>query len=295
MMRLIMATAGRGGLLRRALASLAECDQPTSFAGVTVVENGPSGDARHVCDAASDVLRVRYVHSESPGKNRALNLGLSQLDDATLAILCDDDIRFDSGFLTAYATAATDHPTGHFFGGPFDVDYETPPPEWLKAYLPLSAKGWNPSAEEIRPHRTWFLGFNWAAFAGDLRRVGGFDEDVGPGSPSNSTGDEVAMQKQMHEAGLKAKLITGAKVWHNVPASRCSPQWALDRAYRDGLARGQYVRQKGGLRRTASRITYMLKAIKSRTQLQAGLGMDDPQKHFQAQHIAQKSAGFRAA
>lgn len=294
MMHVIMPTAGRGGLLQRALESLARCEQADA-ATVIVVENGPAGDARRVCDTAPQDLNVRYLHCEIPGKNRALNLGLAELHDDDLAILCDDDIRFSTTFLNAYVDAAKVHRQGHFFGGPFDVDYETQPPAWLIRYLPLSAKGWAPSPDDIRPDRTWFLGFNWAARALDLRQVGGFDEAIGPGSSSNSTGDEVVMQKRMHAVGLKATLVPDAKVWHHVPSSRCSPDWALDRAYRDGLARGQYVRQKRGLRLVGGHVTQAIRLAQARSQQFTGLRQRTERERFATQYKAQKSAGYYAA
>ncbi|MEM9827148.1 MAG: glycosyltransferase [Planctomycetota bacterium] len=292
---MVIATTARDGLLRRTLDSLSQCARPADFAGVVVVENGVAGDARDICQSVTTSLPIDYLHSEQPGKNRALNLALSQIADPTLTILCDDDIRFAGSFLDAYSTAAKNHPEGSFFGGPFGVDYEIHPPAWLKGYLPLSARGWQPNEHDIRPRRTWFLGFNWAAFAGDLRRIGGFDEAVGPGSPSNSTGDEVLMQKRMHAAGMLAKLVTGAMVWHHVPASRCTPQWALDRAYRDGQARAQYVREKGGMRKLASDFNYRIKTLGAEAKLRTGLGVGDPSKLFQAQHSVRKAAGYRAA
>ncbi|MEM9646045.1 MAG: hypothetical protein AAF989_13740, partial [Planctomycetota bacterium] len=182
-----------------------------------------------------------------------------------------------------------------FFGGPFGVDYETRPPEWLCRFLPLSARGWTPTEKEIDPKRTWFLGFNWAVRARDLRRAGGFDIDIGPGSASNSTGDEVALQKSLHELGLRSRLVPDAMVWHHVPACRCTPEWALDRAYRDGLARGHYVQRKGGIRRMAGDVTFAIKATRSRLKLATGWDKDSPEREFRSAHDKQKAAGYHAA
>jgi GT2 family glycosyltransferase len=83
-----------------------------------------------------------------------------------------------------------------------------------------------------------FLGFNWAAFAEDLHAVGGFDYRKGPGSPTKSVGQETDMQERLLQAGRHGRYVPGAMVWHYVPRSRCSPDWALERAYRIGVQWG---------------------------------------------------------
>lgn len=295
MIRLIIATSGRGTLLRRTLQSLSACERPADFSGVTVVENGPQGDAQAVCADCDPTGLIEYQWCETPGKNRALNQALASMDEDDFAVFSDDDVRFVPGYLNAYQATISANPEGHFFGGAFEVDYETAPPSWLLRYLPLSAKGWAPTAEQIQPDRTWFLGFNWAARVGDVKRVGGFDPDIGPGSKSNSTGDEVAMQKAMHALGIHAKLAVGAQVWHYVPAARCSPQWALDRAYRDGLSRGQYVRQTRGLRLFAGHLTQGIRYATARSKQATGLGHQTGMQQFMAAYNAQKAKGYYAA
>ena len=50
-----------------------------------------------------------------------------------------------------------------------------------------------------------FLGANWAAFARDLKEVGGFDPWFGPGSATGSTGQEQTMQRRLLGAGLHGR------------------------------------------------------------------------------------------
>ena len=72
-----------------------------------------------------------------------------------------------------------------------------------------------------------FLGLNWAAFASDLKEVGGFDPRFGPGSATGSTGQETAMQRRFLAAGLHGRDVPHAEVWHWIPrigvqgAGRC--------------------------------------------------------------------------
>jgi len=107
----------------------------------------------------------------------------------------------------------------------------------LLPYLPPSVQGWGLEGIEHVNH-PWFIGSNWAAFTEDIRRTGGFDENIGPGSRMNSVGEETDLQKRLYEAGLQKVFVPEAKVWHHVSAEQLSPQWVLHRTYRIGLSQG---------------------------------------------------------
>jgi hypothetical protein len=90
-----------------------------------------------------------------------------------------------------------------------------------------------------------FLGFNWAAFVPDLLAVGGFDPLFGPGAATGSVGQEWTMQQRLLEAGHTGRYVPDAEVWHWVPRERCTPRWAFERMYRDGISRGLQDRAAG--------------------------------------------------
>ncbi|MDR7420457.1 MAG: glycosyltransferase [Armatimonadota bacterium] len=231
----VIATKDRPDLLRRTLGSLARCDRPPHFSSVVVVENGGGSGARDVCRDAPASLNVRYEPFARANKCAALNHVLEQLSDGLLLFL-DDDVRATDGLLSAYARAAEGVSGGVFYGGPVAPDYEVPPPEWLVAFLPPSTKGWSREHDgEGFVDEPVFLGANWAAFAGDLRRVGGFDASMGPGSVSGSLGDETDMQARLLAVGVQGRYVPEALVYHWVPRERSTPSWALERIYRHGI------------------------------------------------------------
>ena len=232
-----IATSGRPDLLRRTLQSLAECRLPANYKETVVVENGPRGSAEEVVRAAPSSLNLRYMYEPQGNKSAALNAALATFGDCLL-FFTDDDVRLDPGVLQEYSDAVEKAGPGKFFGGPTDVDYESPPPTWLRQYLPKSATGWQWNGDPDHVNVSEFLGFNWAAFASDLRAVGGFNTDRGPGSPSGSTGQESDMQRRLLRQGLHGVYVPPARVWHYVPAVRCSKQWAIDRFFRHGIEEG---------------------------------------------------------
>ena len=157
------------------------------------------------------------------------------------AVFFDDDVRLGPGVLEAYER----DPGRAFFGGPLGCDYEASPPAWLVPLLPGSARGMV-SPNSSRPGE--YLGFNWAADKADLVAVGGFDPNFGLGSETGARGQESEMQGRLQRAGVATVDVEDAFVRHHVPASRCSPEWAVERMYRSGLGSGTQARRGAGAR-----------------------------------------------
>ena len=233
----LIPTHGRPALLGRTLASLAECIIPEGYVETVVVESGPKSGAEGTVAAASSKwphLKLRYLHVSRANKSHALNEALKTIADG-LVVFFDDDVRMEPGVLEAYAEAATVHPESAFFGGSFGCDYEERPPDWLLPLLPFSARGVQLPTSERPPE---YLGFNWAAYVSDIKAAGGFNPGFGPGSPTSAAGQESNMQRRLREAGGLEVDVPKAFVWHFVPLSRCSPRWAVKRAFRTGLTYG---------------------------------------------------------
>jgi len=230
-------TIGDPAPVKALLDRLAACDIPANLRATYVVENGGGTRARAVVEAAPAAVKARYLWCAEPGKSRALNHALAQLDDE-LVVFLDADVRPDCGVIAAYAEAASAEDEPAYFGGECLVDYEQPPAAWVRAGLPPSAAGFTWTKPVLWDRRTRFLGFNWAVFAEDLRRVGGYNESLGPGADLLSVGDETEAMNLLLIAGLKARWVPDAKVWHHVPADKCGPLWGLRRAYLNGIYQG---------------------------------------------------------
>jgi GT2 family glycosyltransferase len=233
----LIAAAGQPDLLARTLDSLAACEHPPQFAETVVVENGPKCGIEAIVRSRARRERVRYEYVAEANKSHALNVALARLDG--LIFYTDDDTRVAPQLLNVYARAAQGVSGGEFYGGPIIPEYETaPPPAWLLEYMPKTVTGWRESFRtKTRIYRTMF-GPNWAAFAGDLRAIGGFEPRLGPGAVTNSTGQETEAQNRLFDLGAKAYYLPDAQAWHFVRAKCCTPQWAIQRGYRHGLEWG---------------------------------------------------------
>lgn len=254
---IVIVSHGRCHLLERTLASLAEGDLPPEYAETLVVENGRQFGAERVVATADPRLHARYLFEPSSSKSRALNRALEQLTDAFIIYL-DDDVRIAPHTVRRYIDAAAANPRGMYFGGPTGADYEQEPPPWLRPHLPASATGFSLGEATQSVDRPCFLGFNWAAFAADIGRVGGFPEHIGPGAPRGQTiGEESEVQRQLLATGLTGLYLPEAMVWHHVPKDRCTPAWVKKRCHTSGLVIGLQENDRGiaSFGRAVSRIT----------------------------------------
>jgi GT2 family glycosyltransferase len=243
----IIAACGQPALLRRTLCSLAECEKPAGFGGLIVAENGPRSGLAEVVGEFGEQHRFRYLYSEPPNKSLALNRALEEVRDA-LVVFTDDDVQVPAGTLVAYARGAANCSGGEFYGGPIIPDYEDqPPPAWLVRYLPRSAGGWRlvvtVKTQIAQPE---FIGPNFAAFAGDVLRVGGFDVRLGPGKHMASPGEDTEIQERLLSQGVRGFFLPDAAMHHFVRAGAASAEFAVVRAERNGVYWGiSQARQPG--------------------------------------------------
>jgi glycosyltransferase involved in cell wall biosynthesis len=292
MLHIVIATRGRAGLLERTLRSLEKCEPVSVYGQALVIENGERSGAEDVVRRAAAPLRARYLFHPEANKSSALNAALHQLEDG-LVVFLDDDVLVGEGLLRAYAAAASGVTQGVFFGGPVHADYELQPAPWLMPYLPVGAKGWSLDPTTTVITSPDFLGANWAAFARDLKEFGGFDPWFGPGSATRSTGQEQAMQIRLLGAGLHGRYVPDAEVWHWNPQDRCSPRWALHRAYRNGVKYGLQARLPADIVRVWGYPRYAVRSAAEKTLWAIVRSVDPrPEARFKARHEWLVALGF---
>ena len=268
----VIPTSNRSDLLERTLTSLADCRFPNNYRETIVVENGSRKVAESTATRFQQELNLRYIYLPYGNKSHALNSVLGTIDDS-LVVFFDDDVRVDPGILEAYAEASQGKDSGEFYGGPFQVDYVKPPPEWLKEFLPKSAIGWSLGQEPQRIEKgNLFGGLNWAAFTRDLKNLNGFSTDHGPGSKTNALGQETEMEGRLMDGGVVGRYVPLAMVWHYVPPERCSKQFASIRAYRWGI--------QGGLRYSGSVIPLIRGWLNSGIKTLLRIPSSDPGRSF---------------
>lgn len=254
MISIIIPTHGRPVLLEKTLNSLADCKIPSSYNKLIVAENGSRAGAEILVSQLPDKLNAEYLFVERANKSNALNKALEKLNE-DLVFFTDDDVEVSPGILTAYDRAAQEYRSGVFLGGPVNIDQEEEPPNWMKPLLPYSAKGYDLINDRMN---SGYIGFNWAAFASDIKKLGGFNPRFGPGSPTGATGQESEMQGRMREKGMKAVDVLDAIVCHKVPKNRCNERWLKKRFYQYGISRGL---NEGDLQGTLHEVFRLIKYL----------------------------------
>src|SRR5262245_2791134 len=253
----LIAAAGKPDLLHRTLSSLAAAAKPSSYRGTLVVENGKRCGIEHVVRGFPHEHRFQHLYVPEPNKSHALNCGLARLDDS-LVFMTDDDVRLDSRVLVSYAEVATGRHGKQFYGGPIHIDAQHGlPPEWMRRYYPLTiVESWS------LPHQTsavvanhTFMGTNWAAFAHDLRTIGGFDTRLGPGGTTTAAGQETEAQRRLLSHGAQAVYVPSAIAWHYLHREFLEPEWVLKRTYRHAL--------EWGIRRTRGKASPALTIVRA--------------------------------
>ncbi|MEX1211372.1 MAG: glycosyltransferase [Balneolaceae bacterium] len=259
MITILIPTTRRSRLLRRTLDSLATCRASNGIRELVVVENGPRGDSEEIVRSVEQPFPVRFLHLERANKSHALNHVIESLPSDEWVLFLDDDVRLHEQTLQAYARALktgreSPEPRQLYFGGPVGVDRESDPPEWMEPLLPLSARG--ADLKNSRP-ALGYLGCNWMVQAGAIQQRGGFNESLGPGAPGGASGQESEMMHRLEEAGYAPVDVSGAWVWHYVPADRTSEEW-LNRRFENygaSLARSERGLNPGRARRELLKYT----------------------------------------
>lgn len=232
---ILIATHDAPAFFNQTISSFNNAAFPPSFIKFIIIENGEKNGVEKTTRMLKSEVSVDYLYSEPANKSVALNKALNTIPDDGFVLFMDDDIRFNSGLICAYHNAVEQHGAGYYYGGPIAPHYDITPPEWMLCYLPHSAKGWSyQQTEELK----YFFGCNWGAFKKDLQNAGMFDEDLGPGNQTLSTGQESNMQKKLFDRGVRPVYVKDALVYHYVPEHRCSFEWAIKRKFKDGKYSG---------------------------------------------------------
>jgi O-antigen biosynthesis protein len=219
----IVCTRNRPDMLERCLESLKRLQH--DHLEIIVVDNAPADDstARLVQRMQGSDSTLRYVCEISPGLSRARNRGM---DEATGEILAytDDDVvvdplwiagllrgfsrRRDVGCVTGLvASTSLEHAAEQYFDA--RVSWSSSFEYRLYTAVPRSGDS------RVHPYAagSFGTGANAAFRAGAIREMGGFDECLGAGSPSDG-GEDLDAFVRVLQSGYSLCYEPAALVWH---------------------------------------------------------------------------------
>jgi GT2 family glycosyltransferase len=169
-----------------------------------------------------------HLHDPSPGKCRVQNRAIEKAFGDVMVFL-DDDLIVARDYLDRVEEFFTDHPEFGAMKGrilPEQDPFKVAGRNWIYLDLPFVDHG--DSVIEVGG----MLGANMAIRAGALRKVGLFDERLGPGAAGHE--EETEMSVRLRRRGYKIGYAPRALVYHTVDPARAN----RERFIRIGRERG---------------------------------------------------------
>lgn len=208
-----------------------------------IIDNGSTDETREVVGTFRNDLPLHLLSHQTPGKNRALNLGLSKATGDIL-VFSDDDAIPEHRWLDRIADLAAEKKDYDIFGGRVDPRWPSQPPHWIHdidvgaVYVitpdeattgpsPNGANIWGPNMAVRR-----------RVFEAGVR----FDEQLGPSAdnPQYRMGSETEFVERMCNDGLQCWYCDDWRVEHIIRPEQFEKTWVLKRAFRSG--RGAFRR-----------------------------------------------------
>jgi O-antigen biosynthesis protein len=220
---IVIATRDRAHSLAACLESLRKVEYP-SFE-VIVVDNAPenSETARVVGLASDDLPRLRYLVERTPGGSVARNRGIAEARGDVIAFT-DDDVVVSRDWLRGLIRGFRSVPgVGCVTGLVLAAELETPSQLWFEQYGGFS-RGYQRRVFDARPGSgdTRIYPFNAGAFGAGasaafradlLRELGGFDPNLGPGTPAKG-GEDLDLFLRVVLSGHRLVYEPTAVAWH---------------------------------------------------------------------------------
>ncbi|MBC3190560.1 glycosyltransferase [Pseudonocardia sp. C8] len=218
----VIATRNRPESLARCLRAVLASDHPAL--SVIVVDNDPEDERTRDAVTATGSPRVRYVREPRRGASVGRNRGLAEARTEIVAFT-DDDTEVDPAWASRLSGAFAADPELACVSGPVLAARLRSPEEraadvalaWNKGFTARRfSLAQPPDDSPIFPFAPGLFGIgaNLAVRAVAARSAGGFDEAMGPGTPTHG-GEDCEFLVRMILAGHVLGYAPGAYLWHH--------------------------------------------------------------------------------
>jgi L-malate glycosyltransferase len=243
-----MATRNRAQTLGAVLASYAHLQEPKSGWKLIVIDNGSKDETLDVLSSFKQTLPLEVMEEPKPGKNSALNAGLTRIE-GDLTVLTDDDAFPHPDWLVQIRKVAIEHPGFSIFGGTILPRWEVQPPSWIRwvtdptpTYATHKSDPrpgpvftlTDPSAEDGPISPLLVFGPNMTIRSRIFQSGVCFDTSIGPNGSNYAMGSETELILRLHRQGHRAWHAKGAVVEHFIREEQLTVEWVLRRAIRFG-------------------------------------------------------------
>ena len=269
---ILFSTRNRGHMLPTVLEGYQKLNTVNISWELLIVDNGSEDDSLIHLQKACVALPLRIIKESKPGKNRALNTGLTQAS-GSLIILTDDDIIPDRNFLQEWAKYLNDNLDYDFFGGTINIVHEAPLPVWmLQNRFFMQMMFAERTLMEGPIHWSDIYGGNMAIRRTIVEADFRFDPDIGPNDRDRfyPMGSESDLCFRLDKHGYQSWFAQGPIANHIVRPEQLNPEHWPVRAYRRGRGRARLRWKMGTLKPSRRRplrnrmgraVTFLLKRI----------------------------------
>ncbi len=234
---LVVPTYKRSRVVVRCLDSVQH--QTLADFELLLVDNSPDPELRALVDDFNQTARhkARYVAEPRLGLHNARHAG-ARAATGDVLVFTDDDAGFDPAWLAAYARCFGAHPEMAAAGGPIRPAWESPPPDWLIAFMRADPTMFPvlsllDLSREFQLRRDGiFFGVNMAIRRDALFEAGGFNPEI---FGDRWLGDgETGLNRKLWARGQMIGYVPDALVYHYVPPERMTVNYMRKRQASDG-------------------------------------------------------------
>lgn len=224
----IVCSFNRMDALRRFLDHLAESTSGIELEWeLVVVDNASTDDTPAVVEEFAERLPVRYLLEPRQGKSHALNRGIRNAA-AKILVFTDDDALPAPDWLTQVTREFAEDPELGMLGGRVELHDERDIPKSIRTSRDRKV------AESAWESLAMAIGCNLAMRRGVFEAIGGFEPELGPGSPRSLVGEDCEYVYRAWRRGFKVVYSPDVLVHHDHGRRGEEDRIALDRVYARG-------------------------------------------------------------
>jgi len=225
MLTVLIATYNGAATLPYVLEAYRNLASPDGGWQLVIVDNGSTDQTRAIIASFRQRLPLTYLYEPQQGKNTALPAVSGEL-----VVFTDDDTLPRPNWLKLLRSAADSHPSFAIFGGPILPQWESPPEEWIMAWVPLPVsfgvlypRDDGPIPPRLVPSAVF--GANMAIRTSIVERGYRFNEAIGPKGSNYAMGSEAELLRRLARKGMQAWHCRSAVVQHIIRAFQMREEW----------------------------------------------------------------------
>ncbi len=240
----VICTHNRERFLERCIESLCKQTLDQNQYEILVVDNGSTDKTKEICEKYSSQKNFRYIFEPVLGLSNARNTGWNNACGDYVGYLDDDAVAADTWFEKALWCFQNIQPIPEWVGGPIDLEWEIPAPEWIteEYWTTLGWLDWGDKERFLTGADERLGGGNSFYLKSVLKKMKGFDTRLGRKKKLLLSGEETQFQHRLKSIGGNLFYHPGILIDHFVAKERIEPAFFYRRYYWGGIT--DYIMSK---------------------------------------------------